>query len=120
MRHLIGKIATCSMVAGAALALAACGGGGNESNSALDNGLGNADLGNLSDPSALETMGNAGNEGLGAAPGPNSGAGSATGTGTSPTTNSGAGIDSGTGDTGGTDAGGDTGGNSAGGSINGM
>jgi len=119
MRHLIRKIATGSIVAGAALVVAACGVGGDESNTALDNGLGNADFGNLSDPSALETMGNAGNDGLGAAPGPNSGAGSAAGTGTSPTTNNGAATDTGT-DGGGTDAGGDTGGNAAGESINGM
>jgi len=113
MRHLLGKLAAGSMIAGAALLVAACSGGDGEANNMADNGLGNADLGNLSDPSAVETLGNGTDTGTGG----NAGTGTDTGTGN--TGNTGTGTDTGT-DTDGTDVGGDTGGNAAGGDVNGM
>ncbi|MEA3017809.1 MAG: hypothetical protein QOI38_2531, partial [Sphingomonadales bacterium] len=78
MRNLIGKLAAGSMIAGATLLVAACGGGGSEANNAADTNLGNADLGNLGDPSAVETLGN-GSDATGNA---GAGAGATTGTGT--------------------------------------
>ena len=105
MRHL--KIA--GLLAGASLALCACGSGG-EANNAADDAALNAEIGNFGDPSAVETMGNA------AAPPPAnaSDAGEpANGTAPPPMTTDATPNDP-------TDVGGDLGGNAAGGTTNGM
>ncbi|HEX8645179.1 MAG TPA: hypothetical protein VF702_14815 [Allosphingosinicella sp.] len=113
------RLAASSLIAGAALALTACGGGGTANNTA-DNASLNG-IGESADPGAVETIGNGaegGNGTLGGADGAGDGTGSGSANGSAG--NSGAGADSGAGPSGTGNPGGDTGGNAAGGTNNGM
>ncbi len=109
MRH--PKSAAGALLAGTALLLAACGGG--EADNAADNVVFDTDFGNLGDPSAVETMGNAVDPAV-ETNGTDAGTGPAS-DGTAPPPPAPDGQPAGP-----ADVGGDMGGNAAGGTANGM